>query len=301
MRFITFRAGGATRAGVLVGDGADPLDRVTDLAHPAMQRALQGVAPDMLAMVQAGLPVIAERIAQDGLATEATLDLAQVRLLAPLGNPGRVFGIASNYRCAIAERGVATPTSPVLFMKQPSTLIGPGESVVLPEGIGGCTYEAEIAAVIGIRAEAVDPADALGHVVGYGVFNDISASEMIRAEGSFDRGKNFPSFGPFGPFLATADELGDPQALRIGLRNSGTVMQESNTAEMLFDVANLVAILSRESALLPGDIIATGTPAGIAPARKPPTWIKPGDTLSAWVEGLGTLTNPVIAGAALHG
>ena len=301
MRFVTFQAGGATRAGVLDGDGAGMLDRVTDLAHPAMRPALNGAAPDMLEMLQAGLPRLAGRIAAHGLRAEAMLDLAHVRLLAPLRNPGRIFAVASNYRCAIAERGVATPASPMLFMKRTETLIGPGDPVVLPDGIGGCTYEAEVAAVIGTRAEAADPADALAHVAAYGVFNDISASEMIRREGSFERGKNFPSFGPFGPFLATADEVADPQRLRIGLRNNGTAMQDSTTAEMLFDIANLIAILSREMALLPGDIIATGTPAGIAPVRKPPAWIKPGDILAAWVEGLGTLTNPVVDGAPLHG
>ncbi|MBV9557966.1 MAG: fumarylacetoacetate hydrolase family protein, partial [Pseudolabrys sp.] len=255
----------------------------------------------VLAMVQAGLPDVAGRIARHGLSEAAALRGGDVRLLPPLPNPGRVFGIASNYRCGLAELGRTPPDAPVLFMKRPETLIGPGTPVVLPADVGGCTYEAELAAVIGSSADNVAPEIALSHVAAYGVFNDVSASEMIRREGSFDRGKNLPGFGPFGPFLATADEVGDPQALRLGLRCNGVVMQESTTAQMLFDVANLIAILSRDTPLQPGDVIATGTPAGIAPARKPPTWIKPGDVLSAWVEGLGTLTNPVVAGGPLHG
>lgn len=294
MHFCSFRHEGRSRAGVLRGD------RVHDLAHPALSPALAGTAPDMLALIEAGLARAADRIAHYGLSEEATLDRSTVELLAPLVDPGRIFGIASNYRGALAELGRAPPAEPLLFMKLPSTLIGPGAEIILPGGIGGCTYEAELAVVIGTTADAVPRDQALSHVAAYGVFNDISASEMIRREGAFVRGKNLPTFGPFGPFLATADEIPDPQALALGLSNNGIVLQDSTTADMLFDVATLIATLSRQTPLQPGDIIATGTPAGIAPARTPPSWIKPGDTLIAWVDGLGSLANPVVAGSPLH-
>lgn len=298
MRFVTFREkgqeGGPARAGVLTGEA------VCDLAHPAMLGALGGVAADVGALVVAGLAGMATAIARHGLAPDACRPLGGLRLLAPYV-PGRIFGFAHNYTDAIAERGAAPPAEPTLFMKDPRSVIGPGDPIVLPAGIGGVTYEAEVAAVIGTRAEGVSPADALSYVAAYAVFNDISASEMIRREGSFDRGKNLPGFGPFGPFLVTADEVPDPQALRLGLTSNGTVRQDGTTATMLFGVAALVSILSHQGFLLPGDLIATGTPAGAAPAQKPPTWIQPGDTLCAWAEGLGSLTNPVIRGPALHG
>jgi len=295
MRFVTFLDGGAPRAGVLDGDA------VIDLADASMAAALAGVAPDMLAMIQAGLASVAAAIAAHGLRAAARRPLSRLRLLAPLRKPGRIVGVVHNYRDAIAERGATPPAAPMQFEKLASTLAGPGDPIVLPAGIGGVTYEAEIAAVIGTRAEAVAPDEALRHVAAYGVFNDISASALIRRDGRFDRGKNLPTFGPFGPCLATADEVPDPHALRIGLTNNGKALQDSSTGQMLFRVAELVSILSHQSALQPGDIIATGTPPGVAPTQDPPTWIMPGDTLTAWVEGLGSLTNPVIEGPEWHG
>ena len=298
MRFVTFLHAGRERAGILLGDAAGTDDTVVDLAHDAMNSALAGVAPQLDAMIAAGLPAVAARLTRDGYPPSACLPLRDVTLRAPLPTPRRIFGVAYNYRDALAESGKAFPSEPFVFMKAGRTVIGPGEPVVLPAGIGGVTYEAEIAAVIGCRAEAVAVEHALDHVAAYGVFNDISASELIRRDG-FDRGKNIATFGPFGPYLATADEIPDPQALRIGLVVGGRTLQDSSTAQMLFGVADLVSFLSREQALEPGDVIATGTPAGIAALRKPPTWIQPGTTMRAWVEGLGTLVTPVIAGAAL--
>jgi 2,4-diketo-3-deoxy-L-fuconate hydrolase len=212
--------------------------------------------------------------------------------------PLRIFGIAHNYRDALAERGMALPEKPVLFMKAPRTIAGPGHQVVLPAGIGGVTWEAELAAVIGVRAENVSKDQALGHVAAYGCFNDISASEIIRADGHFDRGKNFPTFGPFGPFLASRGEVPNPQALRVSLKVDGRTLQFGSTRNMLFGVADLISHLSHLQALEPGDIIATGTPAGVAGMHKPPAWLKPGSTVEVEVEGLGRLTNPITEGPA---
>lgn len=236
---------------------------------------------------------------QGGLKEEAGLRLSQVELLAPLAAPARIFALAFNYRDAVAERGMSPPAQPVLFMKQPSTVVGPGAAIALPPDIGGVTYEVELAAVIGVRAHQVSRQDALAHVAGYMVFNDISASEMIRRDGSFERGKNLPTFGPFGPFFATADEIGDPHRLRLTLDVDGDRLQDGTTAEMLFGVADLIAILSKDRALEPGDIIATGTPAGVAGMHKPPAWLKPGSRVAASVEGLGTLANRIVEAAPL--
>ncbi|GAC1331834.1 MAG: fumarylacetoacetate hydrolase family protein [Beijerinckiaceae bacterium] len=295
MRFVTFNHDGFERAGILQGDAASPDDRIVDLAHASMRASLDGCEPQLSALITRGLSKIAQRLGGDAHQS-APLRLGNVTLLAPLPRPRRIFGIAHNYRDALAERGMPLPTAPMLFMKDGASVIGPNQAIVLPADIGGVTYEAEIAAVIGRRAGGVTIEEALDHVAAYGIFNDISASELIRRDGHFDRGKNLPTFGPFGPYLATADEIPNPQKLRIGLRMDGRSVQDSSTAEMLFGVAELISTLSRQTPLEPGDVIATGTPAGVAPVQKPPTWIRPGMKLEAWVEGLGMLANPVTEG-----
>ncbi len=295
MRFVTFEHAGHVRAGVLAPGG------VIDLAHSAMQPALSGMPADVASFLESGLDRITMAIAGQGLRGEACLPMAAVKLLAPITRPRRIFGIAHNFHCALAERAMPLPNEPVLFMKEPATIVGPGDAIVLPLGIGGVSYEAELAAVIGRGGNDIAEAVALSHVAGYAAFNDVSASELIRRDGRFDRGKNLPTFGPLGPWLATADEIPDPQAVRISLTMDGTILQDGTTARMLFGVAKLIAYLSRTTRLEPGDIIATGTPAGAASARKPPTWIVPGATLTVSVDGLGALTNPVVEGPPIDG
>jgi 2,4-didehydro-3-deoxy-L-rhamnonate hydrolase len=296
MRFVSFSTDGFARAGVLLGDGSGAADQVVDLAHPSMRGALRGTAPQVQALIEAGLPGVIESIDTHGLAVAATLPLKSVTLLAPLPSPRRIFGIAHNYHDALAERGMAPPDKPVLFMKAPRTIIGPGQPIILPAGIGGVTYEAELAAVIGTRAENVAKARALDHVAAYGCFNDISASEIIKADGHFDRGKNFATFGPLGPFIASRDEVPDPHALAVTLKVDGRMLQSGSTRDMLFGVADLICYLSALQPLEPGDIIATGTPAGVAGLHKPPAWLQPGSTVEVEVEGLGRLTNPITEG-----
>jgi 2,4-didehydro-3-deoxy-L-rhamnonate hydrolase len=298
MKFVSFSTKNVVRAGVLLGDGGGADDQVVDLAHPSMRAALRDTQPQMLALIDAGLAGAVARIGAHGLAEEARLPLHAVTLLAPLPKPRRIFGIAHNYRDALAERGMAPPNKPVLFMKAQHTIIGSGQPIVLPNGIGGVTYEAELAVVIGSRAEKVSKGSALDHVVAYGAFNDISASELIKADGHFNRGKNFPSFGPFGPYLASRDEVKDPHALTVSLKLDGRTLQSGSTRTMLFDIADLIAYLSTLQVLEPGDIIATGTPAGVAAMHKPPAWLTPGSTVAVEVEGLGRLHNPIIEGPA---
>ncbi len=298
MKFVTFSAHGMARAGVLLGDGSSWAEGIVDLAHPSMRGAMRGVTPQLQAMIEVGLSDVIKGIRAHGLPEDATLPLDAVQLLAPPPAPRRIFGIAHNYRDALAERGMALPEKPVLFMKAPRTIAGPGQPIVLPATIGGVTYEAELAAVIGVRAENVPKDRALDHVAAYGCFNDISASEIIKADGHFDRGKNFATFGPFGPFLASRDEVPNPHALRVSLKVDGRTLQFGSTRDMLFGVADLICYLSHLQALEPGDIIATGTPAGVAGLHQPPAWLKPGSTVEVEVEGLGRLTNPITEGPA---
>lgn len=298
MRFVTFRHEGRDRAGVLDGDAAT--GSVVDLGHPAMRAALGGLPPSVEAFLEHGLAAVAAAVARHGFADDARLPAGAVTLLAPY-RPRRIVGAAFNFRDALAERGMPPPAAPVLFEKLPGTVVGPGDAIVLPAGIGGVTYEAELAAVIGRACRDVEEADALSVVAGYAAFNDVSASALIKRDGRFDRGKNLPTFGPLGPWLATADEIPDPQALRIGLTLDGETLQDGTTADMLFGVAALIAHVSRAGELRPGDLIATGTPAGVAPVRNPPTWLRPGSTVAPWVDGLGILSNPVVEGAPFDG
>lgn len=301
MRFVTFREAGVARAGVLEGDASGANDAVFDLGHAAMRPALRGAEPQVLALVEAGLADVVRAISAHGLASSARLPIADVTLTAPIPRPNRIFGFAHNYHDALAERGMAPPPEPVLFMKDSATVIGPGEAIVLPQGIGGVTYEAELAVVIGRKAVDVSKEQALDYVAAYGIFNDVSASELIRRDGHFNRGKNIPTFGPFGPYIASTDEVPDPQALGVGLSVDGKTLQNGSTRNMLFDVATQISYLSQRGALEPGDVIATGTPAGVAPVQKPPTWLQPGTSVRTWVQGLGGLVNPVIEGPAFNG
>src|SRR4051794_29677381 len=296
MKFVSFSAQGVLRAGVLLGDGSGAGDKIVDLAHPAMREALRGGAPQLQALIEAGLPSVVKSICARGLSEVATLPLHGVTLMAPLPEPRRIFGIAHNYRDALAERGMAPPEKPVLFMKAPRTIAAPGQAIILPATIGGVTYEAELAAVIGVRAEKVSKDRALDHVAAYGCFNDISASEIIKADGHFDRGKNFATFCPFGPYLASSDEIPDPHALKVSLQIDGHQLQQGPTRDMLFGVADLISYLSHRQPLLPGDVIATGTPGGVAVSHKPPAWLKPGTVGEMEVEGPGRLRNPGVEG-----
>jgi len=298
MKFVTFRESGSARAGVLVGDAASGGETVVDLADPALRGSLLGVQPQVLALVEAGLSDVVGAIAARGLNGAAHFPLHAVELLAPMPRPRRIYGVAHNYNDALAERGMAPPAEPILFMKLGETVIGPGETIVLPQGIGGVTYEAELAAVVGRRASCISESEALDYVTAYGAFNDVSASDLIKRDGGFHRGKNLPTFGPFGPYILSSDEIADPQALRVQLSVDGKVLQDGSTRDMRFGVAALISYLSRREPLEPGDVIATGTPAGVAAMHKPPAWLKPGTSVTASVEGLGCLTNPVSEGPA---
>lgn len=218
----------------------------------------------------------------------ATLDrLEAVRLLAPV-QPGRVFGVGLNYVAHIAEAGAATPELPLLFMKPQSAVIGPGAPIPYPPEAGEVHFEAELAVVIGRAGRRIPPERALAHVLGYTCANDISERVIQKqemAQGALLICKGYDGFCPLGPVIAT--DL-DPAALRLGARVNGVLRQDSNSADLLFPVAELVSYLSRAITLQPGDVILTGTPSGVGP-------VVPGDEVEIFVEGVGSLINPVVA------
>ena len=209
--------------------------------------------------------------------------------------PQKIVCVGLNYRDHAEEQGTALPERPLLFAKWPNTLIGEGEAIVIPAISQNVDYEAELGVVIGRQAKGVTTADALDHVRGYVVANDVSGRDLQFSDGQWVRGKSLDTFLPVGELVPAAD-VPDPQRLAIRAILNGEVMQDSNTSNMIFGVAEIVSFISQAITLEPGDLIITGTPAGVGAFRDPPVWLRPGDEITIEIEGVGSLTNPVIAG-----
>lgn len=271
MRLCTYRAEGTSTLGRVERDMVRPLDG-RDVAD-----ALAGV-PD-----PAG-----DRLPLDGL-----------HLVAPLVPP-TAFAVGRNYPLHAAELRSDVPDRPQVFMKHRAAITGPSGPVVHPGG--GYTerldYECELAVIIGRRAWRVAEGDALDHVFGYAVMDDVSARDLQRAEPQWLRAKGGPTFGPLGPWVTTADEVPDPQALRQRTWVNGELRQDASTAQMVFGVAEVIAWLSRSLALEPGDLIAMGTPAGVGLGMDPPRFLAPGDVVRMEIEGLGAIEHRVVAADA---
>ena len=219
----------------------------------------------------------------------------EIELLAPVPRPGKIVGIGLNYRDHASEIGMKLPEWPILFSKFSSAVIGPGCPIVLPAISDKVDYEAELAVIIGKRAKGVRVEEALGYVAGYTLMNDVSARDVQTEDKQWVRGKSFDTFAPMGPALVTRDEIPDPGNLNISLKLNGRVMQSSNTSNLVFGVAELIAFISQAITLEPGDVIATGTPGGVGSSRKPQLFLKPGDVVAVEIEGIGILENPVVA------
>lgn len=213
----------------------------------------------------------------------------------PAVYPRKIMAIGRNYVDHAIEGGAAPPEAPLIFNKLPNSLSAHGVPIVLPAISAQVDYEAELAVVIGRKAKQVSEAHALEYIFGYTLINDVSARDLQFGDGQWTRGKSLDTFAPLGPFITTRDEVSDVQALKIEGRLNGEVMQSSNTAKMIFQVAYLVSYLSQGITLEPGDVIATGTPDGVGIFRKPPILLKAGDVFEVTIEKLGTLRNPVVA------
>jgi len=227
---------------------------------------------------------------------EDVVPLSEARLHAPIPNPEKIVAIGLNYVDHAEETGAPIPEKPVVFTKYPNTIVGPGEAIRIPPITEQVDYEAELAVVIGKTARNVSESEALDHVFGYANANDVSSRDLQFSEGGqWTRSKSIDTFMPFGPFIATTDEVPDPQNLSIRAVLNGETVQDGMTARMIFSVAEIVAFLSTGMTLVPGDVIITGTPPGVGMARDPQLWMKPGDEVTIEIENLGTLTNPVEA------
>jgi 2-keto-4-pentenoate hydratase/2-oxohepta-3-ene-1,7-dioic acid hydratase in catechol pathway len=214
----------------------------------------------------------------------------------PAVDAGKILAIGRNYVDHAIEGGAAPPESPLIFNKLNNSLSAHNKSIVLPTISNKVDYEAELAVIIGRKAKGVSEAEALKYVFGYAPINDVSARDLQFGDGQWVRGKGLDTFAPLGPFLTTSDEVADVQALNIEGRLNGQIMQSSNTRKMIFNVAYLVSYISQGITLEPGDVIATGTPEGVGVFRDPPVLLKAGDVYEVTIEGLGTLSNPVVAG-----
>ncbi|WP_326536356.1 fumarylacetoacetate hydrolase family protein [Pseudorhodoferax sp.] len=291
MRFVSFAGqDGRPTPGVVVGSD------VADLSHPSCTALVGGAPPSLLAMVEQGLAGWAQRLGAARFDGAALRPLAGVRLLAPL-RPGKIVGAAFNFTDALAERNMPPPPEPVTFVRSGSTVIGPGEAIRIPPDVGDVGYEAELAVVIGRRALRVGRAQAMDHVAAYTLHNDVSGSALVKADGgNFVRGKNLPASAPLGPWLITPDEVPEPYRVGIRLDIDGRLLQDGSTATMLHGIAALIEFVSHRMPLDPGDVIATGTPAGVAASHAPAAWLRPGQTVTVALQGLGQLANPVVAG-----
>jgi 2-keto-4-pentenoate hydratase/2-oxohepta-3-ene-1,7-dioic acid hydratase in catechol pathway len=213
----------------------------------------------------------------------------------PIERPGKIVCVGLNYRDHAEEQGVELPQEPLLFAKWPSALIGPGDPIVIPPLVTKCDYEAELGVVIGARVRDVSKENALEAVLGYLCANDISARDLQFSDGQWTRGKSVDTFCPVGP-LVPAKNVPDPHALRIRAIVSGDVLQDSTTANLIFGVDEIVSHVAKTTTLEPGDLILTGTPAGVGVFRDPQRLLRPGDEVTIEIEHVGSLTNPVVAG-----
>ena len=234
--------------------------------------------------------------------TGPTVAMAGLRLLPVIPKPGKIICIGLNYRDHAKEGGNPIPDYPAIFLRCTTSLVAHGQPILRPLASDKLDFEAELAVVIGRTARRVAASQALDHVAGYACFNDGSIRDYQRKSTQWTVGKNFDLTGGFGPDLVTADELPDgAHGLSVTSRVNGAIMQDGNTADMIFDVATLIEILSEAMTLEPGDVIATGTPAGVGYARKPPLFLKPGDVCEVTIGSIGTLSNPIedVAGSGV--
>jgi 2-keto-4-pentenoate hydratase/2-oxohepta-3-ene-1,7-dioic acid hydratase in catechol pathway len=277
MKLVSFSAtDGKVRPGVL----DESKGRVIDLS---------GSHADTLSVIAAGVQSL------EKAQSTSEHSVSSVRLHAPLSNPPRVFAIGLNYRDHAKESGMEIPTTPVVFFKLTSSIIGPGENIVLPKNSTQPDYEAEFAFVIGKGGYRIPAASWREHVYGYTIVNDVSARDVQFATSQWSMSKSFPTFCPMGPAIVTADEIADPHKLAIGLSIGGETLQNSNTSELVFGIPQLIEYLSSIAPLLPGDVISTGTPPGVGLGRNPKRWLRAGEKVTVTVAGLGSLTNPVVA------
>ena len=279
MKLLRYGKTGAERPGILADDGT-----IRDLSQ-----VVDDIAGDVL------LPESLKKLSSLNIAELPMVD-ADVRLGACVGRVGKIMGIGLNYSDHARESGMAIPAEPVLFGKPNSTINGPYDPVIIPRGSEKTDWEVELGIVIGKAAKYVSVDQAADHIAGYCIINDVSERTLqLEGTGQWIKGKCCDTFAPMGPWMVTADEVSDPQKLNLWLEVDGVRYQDGNTANMIFNVYELVSYISQLCTLHPGDVISTGTPAGVGLGQKPPKYLKPGQIMKLGIDGLGVQQQPVIA------
>jgi 2,4-diketo-3-deoxy-L-fuconate hydrolase len=300
MRLYTFEYGGTRRIGAELGGRLVDLNAAQAAALSASgQRSGTPFPVDMLALLRDGTSAL--QVARRALAFAAqspsslVLDFSEVRLCAPIPRPGKILCSGVNYKGHLDENpGAVLPKFPFFFSKVPSAVIGPGDPIIKPVMTNQLDYEVELAVVIGKKAKNLTETEAIDCVAGYTILHDVSARDIQFQDSQITLGKNFDSFAPMGPCLVTADELSDLSDVRLRTLVNGQVMQDGTTADWFTPLPELLAFLSSVMSLEPGDVISTGTPAGIGYFRQPQVFLQPGDRVAVEVAGIGRLENPVI-------
>ena len=311
MKLASYRQGGETRLGGVDGDAVVDLNRayaalLESEGHPTARDTADATVPtDVVAFLALGDSAVAA--AQKALTHVESLDaadassglltsqLADVKLLPPVPNPPKIVCVARNYAEHAKEAGLEISEIPIVFARFANTLVANGDPVVRPQVSEQFDWEGELAVVIGKGGRHIKRDAAMEHVAGYSIFNDVTVRDYQFRVTQYTSGKNFADSGPFGPFLVLTDEIDDPHALDISVEVNGVVKQTGNTSDMLFDVPAMIEHISEWIELEPGDVIPMGTPSGVGFKRTPPEFLRPGDTVTVSVTGLGTLTNPVTA------
>jgi 2-keto-4-pentenoate hydratase/2-oxohepta-3-ene-1,7-dioic acid hydratase in catechol pathway len=289
MRLVTYEADDAWRSAILLKDAVVP---TADAADHAGLGDGDWNSNRFVISAPAAIRAALGRAAAD-LRSNPLARAADLRLGPPIPDPDKILCMGLNYRDHAAEAGLDLPTVPLFFAKFRNSLIGPADQIVLPTASTKIDYEAELAVVIGSRCRNVAVEDALGHVAGAMALNDVSARDLQTQASQWTMGKAIDTFAPCGPALVLCDEISDLQALGIRTRVNGVTLQDANTSLMVFGVAEAIAFLTRVMTLEPGDIIATGTPAGVGMARQPRVWLRDGDIVEVEIDEIGTLRNAV--------
>ncbi|MDQ2711592.1 MAG: fumarylacetoacetate hydrolase family protein [Acidobacteriota bacterium] len=275
MRFVTFEIDGHPHAGVISGDS------VIDLTAAGFSTLLEFIEHGSLDIARSS----------DG----ARIHLSRVKLRAPIPQPRKLICVGLNYLDHAKETGAELPKVPTIFNKFATSVIGPGENIVLPKVSNAPDYEAELAFVVGRGGRHIAAENWAGHVFGYTIINDVSARDYQKATSQWLMGKTFDTFAPMGPWIVSANEIADPHSLDIQLEINGEKLQNSNTRELIFKIPELIAFLSSVFTLQPGDIVSTGTPAGVGFTRQPPRFLRAGEVVTVKIESIGELTNPIVA------
>ena len=306
MRFVMMASGRRPQLGILDGEHVFAFAPLARLARRGKGRGAAGardLPDDLLSFIERGSMsaaraalALGRRLLREGRGRGLVTPLAKTRLLAPIPRPRKnIFCMGRNYAEHAKESGSAVPGVPVFFTKPPTCVVGPDADVVHHAVTHALDYEVELAVVIGKRGRDIPEERALDYVFGYTIMNDVTARDLQRRHEQWFKGKSLDTFAPLGPAVVHRSAILDPQNLHLTMRVNGEVRQNASTRSMVFSVAQLIAVLSGGMTLEPGDILATGTPEGVAMGRTPPPWLRPGDVVEAEIDGIGILMNRIVS------